>query len=60
MTGDGSAVLSGRCEGYWNTASAGALDFAAVKLDADGNELWRWQVRESYFIFKAAVEEGTV
>lgn len=31
----------------------GGADFAAVKLDAEGNELWRWQalrVKESSWL----------
>ena len=42
---DGSVVLAGVTEGSWQGAHAGgANDFAAVKLDADG-EIWRWQVK---------------
>lgn len=50
-TEDGGFVLAGRTDGTWNTTSSGGLDFAAVKLDVDGNELWRWQVRESLLVF---------
>lgn len=43
---DGSTVLGGVTEGAWTGAHAGGLeDFCAVKLDADGGEVWRWQVR---------------
>ena len=43
---DGSIVLAGVTEGAWRGAHAGGLrDFCAVKLDADGGEVWRWQVR---------------
>lgn len=41
---DGSVVIAGCTEGYWNNESAGSLDMAAVKLDTDGIELWRLQV----------------
>lgn len=45
-TEDGSFVLAGKTTGVLSgLASAGGVDFAAVKLDADGNEIWRWQVR---------------
>lgn len=48
MTDDGSFVMVGHAEGNWSdAASAGGLDFVAVALDADGNEIWRWQVRPS-------------
>lgn len=48
MTEDGSFVLAGRAEGVWSgDSSAGGLDFVAVKLDADGQEVWRWQVKET-------------
>lgn len=43
---DGSTVLVGSTEGSWKVGHAGGQnDFAAVKLDADGGEIWRWQVR---------------
>ncbi|CAM9957439.1 unnamed protein product, partial [Laminaria digitata] len=42
---DGSVFLAGNTYGDWNGANAGLSDFAAAKLDADGNEVWRWQVR---------------
>lgn len=45
MTEDGAFVMVGQCEGDWSGESSGALDFAVIKLDADGDELWRWQVR---------------
>lgn len=48
-TDNGSFVLAGYTTGVWSgEASAGGEDFAAVKLDADGVEVWRWQVREAY------------
>lgn len=37
-------VLAGRTEGDWAASNAGGTDFCVVKLDADGNELWVWQV----------------
>ena len=55
--GDKSVVMAGYSHGTWSGAGAGDAwaggdkdaDFAAVKLDADGKELWRWQVfRRSY------------
>lgn len=41
---DGSMVLAGYTFGDWAAGNAGEEDFAAVKLDSDGVELWRWQV----------------
>lgn len=46
---DGSIVLSGYTEGDWNGLNAGEADFSAVKLDSNGAELWRWQVRLDRF-----------
>ena len=40
-------ILAGRTEGDWDGTSAGDLDFCAIKLAADGTELWRWQVTEA-------------
>lgn len=44
---DDSVVLAGYSCGNWSGLSTGQADFAAVKLAADGNELWRWQVKQS-------------
>lgn len=41
---DGSIVLAGVTTGDWFGDVAGSADFAAVALDEDGQELWRWQV----------------
>lgn len=37
--------MAGHTAGDWDEVNAGEEDFAAVKLDQDGLELWRWQVR---------------
>lgn len=45
---DGSVMLAGITGGTWGGAYSnvgGEYDFAAVKLDANGDEVWRWQVR---------------
>lgn len=42
---DGSIFLAGETLGDWNVANQGLTDFTVVKLDADGNEIWIWQVR---------------
>ena len=48
MTEDGSFVMGGKTTGDWSeVGSSGGSDFAAVKLDADGKEVWKWQVRGS-------------
>ena len=45
-TGDnGSVILVGTTYGNWSETNQGGGDFAAVKLDANGSVLWRWQVR---------------
>lgn len=41
---DGSVILCGTTDGSFAAPNAGATDALAVKLDADGNELWSWQV----------------
>lgn len=45
MAGDGSLLLVGSTTGDWDGVSAGEDDFAAVKLDSESDEDWRWQVR---------------
>lgn len=45
---DGSVVLAGQSYGTFETALSstdGGSDFAAVAIDENGKELWRWQVR---------------
>lgn len=42
---NGSIYLAGFTAGDWAGSNAGLDDFAAAKLDSDGNEIWRWQVR---------------
>lgn len=44
LTPDGSIVLAGYTRGDWDGQNAGEADFAAIKLDAEGNEIWRLQV----------------
>lgn len=45
MAHNGSFVMAGTAEGNWSgVTSAGGEDFVAVILDADGNEIRRWQV----------------
>ena len=54
MADDGSVVLVGCSRGYFDAADATVsdssdcatpYDFVAVKLDSEGAEVWRWQVR---------------
>lgn len=45
VASDGAVVLAGETSGGWSGAASGGVDFAAVKLDEDGVEVWRWQVR---------------
>lgn len=44
---DASVVLAGYSSGNWSGIAPGRAEVAAVKLDANANELWRWQVFES-------------
>lgn len=41
---DDSVVMAGHTMGTWGGSIRGEEDFAVVKLDAGGNEIWRWQV----------------
>lgn len=36
--------MSGWSSGSFGAANIGSSDVVIIKLDADGNELWRWQV----------------
>ncbi|CAM9508827.1 unnamed protein product [Ascophyllum nodosum] len=41
---DGGVVVAGMSNGTWNgVESIGDADFAAIKLDSDGDVVWRWQ-----------------
>ncbi|CAN0353219.1 unnamed protein product, partial [Scytosiphon promiscuus] len=42
-TKDEGVVLAGFTDGTWSVDNAGGSDFAAVKLDSDGIEVWRYQ-----------------
>lgn len=46
----GEVVLVGRTEGSWAASNVGGYDFCAAKLDADGNELWSWQVTNGILV----------
>ncbi|CBN75056.1 Transmembrane receptor kinase [Ectocarpus siliculosus] len=64
-TGDGSIVLAGYTYGEWSGELAGEnCDFAAVKIDANGTEVWRWQggyaVQYNGMHAVAVQEDGTV
>lgn len=41
---DGSVVITGHTFGVWSIRNSGDADFAAIKLNEHGVELWRWQV----------------
>lgn len=43
VTENNSVVLVGYTEGRFANQSIGEGDFAAVKIDSDGHEVWRWQ-----------------
>lgn len=44
LAGDGSVILAGSTTGVWSEDNIGLKDFAASKLDSDGNLVWTWQV----------------
>ena len=47
---DGGVVVAGMSNGTWNEVeSIGDADFAAIKLDSDGDVVWRWQVESKRF-----------
>ncbi len=56
---DGSVVLVGATTGAWDGVMTGISDFAAVALDEDGLELWRWQVCGRKGLVFLAVSQGT-
>lgn len=43
LSGEG-IVFAGNSHGDWSGKSSSGDEFAAVELDLDGVELWRWQV----------------
>ena len=45
MGSDGSVFLAGDTSGDWDGVNEGGRDFAACKLDVNGTEIWRWQVK---------------
>lgn len=60
---NGSVILVGSSYGDWDGSNKGGKDFVAVKLDADKNVLWKWQVQECghvlflmYYIVWSTVE----
>lgn len=44
MGDDGSVVVGGATVEDWYIPNLGGWDMVAVKLDAEGNVLWKWQV----------------
>lgn len=42
---DSTVVLAGFSSGSWSIVNQGSNNFAAVKLAADGSEMWKWQVK---------------
>jgi len=41
---DGTYVFAGNTRGDWSGTNAGGYDWAAFKVDAQGDILWSWQV----------------
>ena len=48
LTEGGSVILAGSTTGVWGEAHVGSEDFAASKLDAAGNLIWTWQVKNMF------------
>lgn len=44
MAENGSVIAVGQTGGDWDGVNAGSDDFVALRLDADGEEIWRYQV----------------
>lgn len=44
MAGDGSVICVGQTYGSWDGDANGDSDFAAFRLDGNGEEIWRYQV----------------
>ena len=42
---DGSVIIAGYTYGSYEDVNAGSSNFGAVKIDGDGNTVWKWQVR---------------
>ena len=42
---DGSIIIAGYTSFSYEDVNAGSGDFVAVKIDGDGNTVWKWQVR---------------
>ncbi|CAN0213505.1 unnamed protein product [Ascophyllum nodosum] len=60
---DGSVVLAGQTDGSWNATSAGVSDWAAMKLDAEGTVVWKWQdggAGKDYLRGAALSDDGSV
>lgn len=47
---DGSVTIAGNTLGSYGAENAGNFDFVAIKIDRDGNTIWRWQVRRTRLI----------
>ncbi|CAM9723705.1 unnamed protein product, partial [Ascophyllum nodosum] len=59
---NGTFVLAGSTQGDWNSVNAGDRNFAALKLDTDGNVMWKWQEgtpQEDQFNAAVALEGGS-
>lgn len=44
LAGDGSVICVGQTYGSWDGDAKGGSDFAALRLDGNGEEIWRYQV----------------
>ncbi len=67
MAEDGSVVVVGRTSGDWEGVNAGTTDdlqgtddFLAFRLDADGGEIWRYQVGTPQRMLPLSVADGVV
>ncbi|CAM9620673.1 unnamed protein product [Ectocarpus fasciculatus] len=60
MAEDGSVVCVGTTDGSWDGDTNGGNDFAAFRLDGNGQEIWRYQngTEEDELMLGAAMADG--
>lgn len=56
VTEEGFVVLAGTTWGDWNGTNKGDSDFAACKLDINGNLLWKWQASRVVGLCAGSIE----
>lgn len=59
LSEDGSVIMAGSTTGVLGESIVDPGDFAAAKLDADGNLVWTWQVKCRYSLLRFIAKVGT-